>query len=123
MELTKESVNGDKTFYHAIIAQVKVHSTKNENEYAFANLDGWWDWTKARSMNGQNPELGKWYKVRLATKPKSQDAAAGAVYRDVAEARLAREGEIPDSPPEPASSPQAGSQSQPRPTRPDGDQK
>lgn len=110
-ELVAEPGSGPKTSYQPIIAKVNAKSQYKATEFSFHGLREYWDWQMTTDMQGQMPEPGKWYKVVLATKPKSQ---GDSLYHDVQRARLATEDEIPDSPPEPVNQPQTGSQGQPR---------
>ena len=122
-ELVPESVDGQKTYYTPIIGRINSHSKHVQTQYSITGVDGWWDFKIAQGLQGQMPEVGKFYKLELTTKPKGQDAREGAQYMDVSRCRLAKEDEIPtETPYDSPMPPPVDSQSQPRPTRPDGEE-
>jgi hypothetical protein len=116
-ELISVSVDSEgRTYFDPVIAKVGGVSQYKGSEFYFQGIEGYWDFSRTRGMNGTLPVIGSWYKVELTTKPKQPgpNTKEGSLYYDVRQARLAHEDEIP------AQEAQNGSQSQPRLKREDG---
>ena len=76
--------------------RVSAHSTYNASEYAFAGLEGYWDFkqTKFEGMDGP-VVLNQWYKLQMATKLKGGNSKEGSMYHDITRCRPALDSEIP----------------------------